>query len=537
MNTLLRVFPRVSAATLLLLLPVLPVAAEISVSIDVIGDSGRFIFDYGGMIGSADWSVSRSERDSGSVLRVFSEPGNGEVYLNRDRIGRAPQEISGLTPGIYLIRVERSGYYPASIRVTVGERETVTVSVRLTEVTGLLVLDREPRDAEVLLDGTRLHGRYHEVREGSYRLEARRFGFATERRRIRVLRNRVTEVSIRLREAPFELSSFALSRPVFRPRNPPPYNTTAISFRAQARGDARVYIFDPDGSLVRTLSVRDFQTWNQRVTWDGRDERGRVVDPGVYEIVVEGESADGEERDSVGGMVSVSEEARISYRTTLGGSPGLLYAAEPVTLPARAVQMSFFAGGQAIGPSAVPLHFGGRFGTGPVELSASLSTLLGAGNDRTPLRMSGAVDVALTRTSPLRASVRVTGNYPIGEMTTPFGSGASVLRFQAPLRFDARPLGFVVTPGVALQPDADPRFRAEIESGIILDYERAIAAISARSDTRLITDPSDARVDSGVETHVLIPGTPLYVSAWSTVHFAGFGLSGASVGGGFGVLW
>ncbi len=522
---------------LLLLLPVLPVAAEISVSIDVIGDSGRFIFDYGGMFDSADWSVSRSERERGSVLRVFSEPGNSEVYLNRDRIGRAPQEISGLTPGIYLIRVERSGYYPASIRVTVGERETVTVSVRLTEVTGLLVLDREPRDAEVFLDGTRLHGRYHEVREGSYRLEARRFGFVTERRRVRVLRNRVTEASIRLREAPFELSGFSVSRPVFRPRNPPPYNTTAISFRASAPGDARVFIFDPEDTLVRTLTVRDFRSWNQRVTWDGRDDRGRVVDPGEYEIVVEGESVDGEERDSVGGMVTVSEEARISYRTAFGGSPGLLYAAEPVTLPARAVQMSFFAGGLAIGPSAVPLHFGGRFGTGPVELSGGVSTLLGAENERTPLRISGAVDVALSRTSPLRASLRVTGNYPIGEMTTPFGPGEPVLRFQAPLRFDTQPLGFVLTPGVALQPDTDPQLRVELESGIILDYERVIASISARSDARLITDPADATVDSGVETHVLIPRTPLYVSGWSTVHFSSSGVSGVSTGGGFGVLW
>ncbi len=536
-NTPFRALVRAPAAMLFLLLPVLPAVAEISVSIDVIGESGRFMFDYGGILESADWSVSRRERDRGSALRVLSEPGNAEVHLNRDRIGRTPQEVSGLSPGIYLIRVERSGYYPASIRVTIGDRETVTVDVRLTEATGLLVLDREPRDTEVLLDGSRLRGRYHDVREGSYRLEARRFGYVTERRRIRVIRNRVTEVSIRLREAPFELSRLSVSRPVFRPKNPPPYNTTAISFRADAPGTAKVFIFDPDGSLVRELTVRDFRTWDQRVTWDGRDERGRLVDPGEYEIVVEGESVDAEERDSVHGVVTVSEEARISYRTAFGGSPGLLYAAEPVTLPARAVQMSLLAGGRAIGSPAAPLHFGARFGTGPVELSAGVSTILGERNDRTPTRISGAVDVALSRTSPLRASLRMTGNYQIGEMSTPFGPDEPVLRFQAPLRLDAQPLGFVMTPGVALDYDGDPRVRPELESAIILDYERVVAAISARSDSRLITDPTESQVDTGAETHVLIPGTPLYVSAWSTLHFSGSEFRSAAAGGGLGVLW
>lgn len=532
-----RALPRPLAAIVLLFLPLLPAAAEISVSIDIIGESGWLMFDYGGIFESADWSVTRSERASGSVLRILSEPDSAEVHLNGRRIGRSPREISGLTPGIYLIRIERSGYYPASLRVAIGEREKVTVTVRLTEITGLLVLDREPPDTEVFLDGTRLRGRYHVVREGTYRLEARRFGFVTERRRIRVVRNRVTEAAIRLREAPFELSGFSLSRPVFRPRNPPPYNSTAISFRTEAPGDARVLIFDPDGSLVRTLAVRDFRTWNQRAVWDGRDERGRTVDPGVYEVVVEGESVDGEEHDSVQGTVVVSEEARISYRTGFGGSPGLLYAAEPVTLPARAVQMSLLAGGQAIGAPSVPLHFGARFGTGPVEVGGGISTLVGSANGRTPITLSGTVDVSLSRTSPLRAALRLVGTYGVGETGAPFDTGGTMLRLQLPLRFDVQPLAFLIAPGVALQQDTDPRLRPEIESGIVLDYERVLAAVSARSDSGLITEPGDAKVDSGAEAHVLIPGTPFYVSAWSTVHFTMSEISGASAGGGFGVLW
>jgi len=52
-------------------------------------------------------------------------------------------------------------------------------------------------------------------------------------------------------------------------------------FHGVSRSDIAEHVYDAAGRSVRHLSGREGETL---VRWDGRDERGRVVTPGVYWI-------------------------------------------------------------------------------------------------------------------------------------------------------------------------------------------------------------------------------------------------------------
>jgi hypothetical protein len=50
------------------------------------------------------------------------------------------------------------------------------------------------------------------------------------------------------------------------------------------KGEATVQLYDLGGRLVRTLASGGFEAGYQSATWDGRDDRGATVSPGVYFI-------------------------------------------------------------------------------------------------------------------------------------------------------------------------------------------------------------------------------------------------------------
>ena len=72
--------------------------------------------------------------------------------------------------------------------------------------------------------------------------------------------------------------SFALAQ-----NHPNPFGrATTIDFALPAAGRVHLVILDVQGRLVRTLIDGQENAGRERVTWDGRDQRGRTVQTGVY---------------------------------------------------------------------------------------------------------------------------------------------------------------------------------------------------------------------------------------------------------------
>ncbi|MFH1314276.1 MAG: YCF48-related protein [Candidatus Eisenbacteria bacterium] len=67
--------------------------------------------------------------------------------------------------------------------------------------------------------------------------------------------------------------------------------TTRLRFALNAVSDVSVSLFDVEGRLVKTLVETSLPPGRHDAFWDGRDERGRRVSPGVYFASVETERA------------------------------------------------------------------------------------------------------------------------------------------------------------------------------------------------------------------------------------------------------
>ena len=71
--------------------------------------------------------------------------------------------------------------------------------------------------------------------------------------------------------------------PVLLPNFPNPFNLqTTIRFYLPLADNARLLVYDLNGSLVRTLSQKFWSKGWHRVSWNGRDDQQRVVPSGIY---------------------------------------------------------------------------------------------------------------------------------------------------------------------------------------------------------------------------------------------------------------
>jgi hypothetical protein len=74
------------------------------------------------------------------------------------------------------------------------------------------------------------------------------------------------------------------------PVRPNPFNpTTEVLFELPKAGPVHLAVYDISGRLVRVLQDGDQSAGSHRSVWNGTDQRGRPVAPGVYLLRLEGQ--------------------------------------------------------------------------------------------------------------------------------------------------------------------------------------------------------------------------------------------------------
>ncbi len=77
----------------------------------------------------------------------------------------------------------------------------------------------------------------------------------------------------------------ALARPRLDAPAPSPFrDATAIAFSLPRAARVRLVVYDVGGRALRTLADAVTKAGDTRVPWDGRDDAGRRVPPGVYQV-------------------------------------------------------------------------------------------------------------------------------------------------------------------------------------------------------------------------------------------------------------
>lgn len=148
---------------------------------------------------------------AGSIRIEVPGVADAAVYLGEKRLGVAPQQMEGLEPALYPIRIEAPGFrpYEGTVRVVAGEKQEVRVLLAIDEAPkepaeGVIDFRSEPENALLYING-KLHSEKLPSRitlpEGDYEFRVEAPQHAPRELRMRVNRGLETEVFLRLEPA------------------------------------------------------------------------------------------------------------------------------------------------------------------------------------------------------------------------------------------------------------------------------------------------------------------------------------------------
>lgn len=148
------------------------------------------------------------------TLQIVTIPDGGRVYVEDEFKGSAPCSLSNLKPGTYHIRVDHPGCDSVARDVTLANGASLTEEFRLVSNTGRIEVFTVPAGATILLNGkkrgltigkkTDLSGisdafLLSDVKEGEYELDIVKKGYAQQRRKVTVARDKTVTVQVPLK--------------------------------------------------------------------------------------------------------------------------------------------------------------------------------------------------------------------------------------------------------------------------------------------------------------------------------------------------
>ncbi|MCK4515430.1 MAG: PEGA domain-containing protein, partial [Spirochaetaceae bacterium] len=328
---------------------------------------------------SAPQSGTGTETEPLPVLSIRTEPDDASVWLDNAFLGSTPLSLDELDPGTYRLRIEKNGYYPVRRWIEIPENSTLALEIDLEQITGYLSVESQPQGADILVDGDAISAGFAELPVGSHRVRVRLFGYVEESFSVDVSENAVTRVRVELETAPFGLGRVSASRTRFNPANPGATGFVRLTFQVSAPGDGSFNVHDSRGTLIQTIHLAPFTTWDQTVEWP-KDFHGSQPEDGLYSLELDLHGADGRSASS-GITVEIDSSLVIRYRSFWHGAPGLLYAVAPQPLPPGNVQVSVQLAGiiTELDYSSVarfPVKIGTRIGLGANAEIALYGSLL-----------------------------------------------------------------------------------------------------------------------------------------------------------------
>lgn len=217
-------------------------------------------------------------------LYIETDIAKTEVYLNGIYLGLTPLTVDPIKPGLWQLTLKKDGYYQQAYTIHMLAGKLTKIDAALTAVTGTLTVQNAPANAEYEIDGLSVTGSTQELTEGKHELTVRAFGFTEKKTTVTIVRKTETVAEGTLEKAAFAVSALHPLKKAFNPDNPGNLGRAAIIFNVTAPGAGTIRIVGPDGTVVRTAEVGIFTSWRQTFDWDGRDDLGRSVPDGKYQI-------------------------------------------------------------------------------------------------------------------------------------------------------------------------------------------------------------------------------------------------------------
>ncbi|MFP4383095.1 MAG: PEGA domain-containing protein, partial [Spirochaetia bacterium] len=233
-----------------------------------------------------------------SVLKIYTAPDGAEVYVDGLYRGETPLTVTNAGTGTRTLEIIKKGFYPHEVDIEIPEGSTVIYQKELMRITGFLTVHVNPDGFLLEIDTLELNiegdTAFFKLPIGTYNVLIRKFGFKPVEREIEIFDRKMSEISIFLEDAPFEIQSADLSRDRVNPENPGRLGDLTGSFEVTAPGSGEVVIKNSAGETVKRFLYNDFTSWNQYFIWELKDE---ALPDGKYSVSLTGSSPGGEEKD------------------------------------------------------------------------------------------------------------------------------------------------------------------------------------------------------------------------------------------------
>ncbi|MFQ5686313.1 MAG: PEGA domain-containing protein, partial [Candidatus Scalindua sp.] len=113
-------------------------------------------------------------------ISIKSEPANAKIFLNGKEIGTTPDVIRSTVSGSHEVELKLDGYEVWSKRVNIEEDKEKTLSAVLRIKAGSLMIESEPTNAKIFLDGEEIGTTPNIIKSiapDTYEVEVRRDGY------------------------------------------------------------------------------------------------------------------------------------------------------------------------------------------------------------------------------------------------------------------------------------------------------------------------------------------------------------------------
>jgi hypothetical protein len=266
------------------------------------------------------------------MMTVNTDVPKVEIYLDGTYKGHSPLDFKDIPPGIRQLTLKKDGFLSCRYTIECNPGETKKVYVELVRAEGTLSVRGAPENAEILIDGAVRPGTTLALGEGVHIVTIRAFGFAERKEEARIVRGEETAIEGSLERVPFAISAPKILKDAFNPDNPENLGTAGVSFTVSAPGEASLRVLSAAGTVVRTLTIRDFTSWRQTIAWDGRDDAGKALPDGEYTLELSGSGEPGGAQGA--GQASGSAQAATPFRQTIRIDRSIAY---PGSAPWRGV--------------------------------------------------------------------------------------------------------------------------------------------------------------------------------------------------------
>ena len=482
------------------------------------------------------------EEISGKGLEIRTNPSAVKVFIDGAERGVTPISFDSIASGEHQIKLSKDGYKDRIFNVVLFNTSRLVVSIEMKEEQGSVKVSvSKAQDSPEQLP---FHARISSETQfytlpsdntillnlpiGYRTIRARAFGWEDASVTVLIEEDKTASVNIIMRPAELKIKNISASKRRFNPEISGGMGVIVYSFEVSAPCEGNFYVYDKSGNLVYQEELKEFTSWEQSVTWNGRDSSGNILPEGVYTVSIEVSALQTSSRNEEPVKVSLGAEINCSINifplSTESVVSGLAFTPMPDTLPKGSYQFEaglFYNNFPAVGSeggvvSSLPFKISMRVSpANKLELTSAFN-INPLSENQTGWGVSGSVKINILDGGAIPFTMSAAASYSWAGKNgeTPLSSGRGVGLY-LPFSLELFSFSLTLSPAAFWRGPQGITPEFFLSSGIMYKGSWFNVGISERQEFNF-ADKSDkfktSRIFLGAQAYFFPPPSIFYIS-------------------------